>query len=172
MRTPPLRLSIIMALQEHLEGINKIDGYNYDLRGKVLRNRLLLGTELREDSPALVSIVESPRSDIAIFTGEWADMRKDQWTILIQGIVADDKTDNTVDDAYYLCEDVEKRLSRIIAVKTGRPGPEFPSEHLLGGKITSLEIAPPIVRPPEAQVSASAFFYLPVRLGIAAKIGS
>lgn len=169
-RTPPLRLSILIALQEHLSGINMIDGYNYDLRGKVYRNRILLGEDVTSKPPA-ISIVEAPRSDIAIFTGEWGDIRRDQWTLLVQGIVVDDKTDNTNDDAYYLCQDVERRLHRLIATKEQTGRPEFPDEHLLGGKITSVEIAPPVVRPPEAHISTMAFFYLPVRLGIAAKIG-
>jgi hypothetical protein len=37
--------------------------------------------------------------------------------------------------------------------------------------ITSVEIAPPVIRPPEAGVANNAFFYLAIRLGMAAKIG-
>jgi hypothetical protein len=151
----PKRLAIIMALQEHLAGIAKADGYNYDLFDKVLRGR----------------IVEAPRPDLAVYTGEWSDIRKDHWTLLIQGIVNDDFTANTTDDAYYMAQDVERRLQRLIAVKPGTGAPMFPDEHLLGDKITSVEIAPPVVRPPEAGVSTKSFFYLPVRLGVALKIG-
>lgn len=166
----PKRLAIIMALQEHLAGIAKADGYNYDLFDKVLRGRVILGTDVTDLAPVL-SIVEAPRPDLAVYTGEWSDIRKDHWTLLIQGIVKDDFTANTTDDAYYMAQDVERRLQRLIAVKPGTGAPMFPDEHLLGDKITSVEIAPPVVRPPEAGVSTNAFFYIPVRLGVALKIG-
>lgn len=169
-RTPPQRLAIIMALQEHLEGINIAEGYNNDMQGKVFRNRILIGEDVYENAPAL-AIIEAPKADIAVYAGEYEDWRKDYWTLLIQGITTDDKTANTADDAYYLCHDVERRLARLVAVKPGTGAPKFAVEHLLGGKITSVEIAPPIVRPPEALISSTAFFYIAVRLGIAGEVG-
>jgi hypothetical protein len=167
----PKRLRIMKALQAHLAGINRIDGYNFDLAGKVLRNRIIIGVQDLGDQLPLVSIVEAPRADLAIYTGEWEQIRKDNWTLLLQGVVKDDFTPNTEDDAYYLCQDVERRLTRLIQTKPGTGRPLYPDEHLLGGIITGVEIAPPVIRPPEAQVSADAFFYLPVRLGVAVQIG-
>lgn len=169
MSTPPKRLAILIALQQHLAAISVIDGYSHDLADKVYRNRILLGADVTEKPPA-VSILEAPRADLALFAGDWDEMRKDNWTLLIQGIVADDLTPNTSDDAYYLCQDVERRLARLIA-ENERGMPMYPDEFLLGGIITSVEIAPPVVRPAEAQVSTKSFFYLPIRIGVAVKIG-
>lgn len=170
MKKVPHRLAVIMAMQKHLEGITPADGYDFDLRGKVYRNRILLGAEVQTNPPAL-SIMEAPRADIAVYAGEDNTWRKDHLTLLIQGIVKDDKTSNTADQAYYLEDAVEQRLARLIAIRRETGRALFPDEHFLGGIITSVEIAPPVVRPPEAQVSATAFFYLAVRLGVAGEVG-
>jgi hypothetical protein len=169
-RIPPKRLAVIIALQNLLSHISTDNGDAFDMIGKVFRNRILIGADITGDPPAL-AIIEAPRPDIAIFAGEENEARKDMWTIMIQGIVADDRTDVTTDDAYFLCQDVERRLKRIMATKPQSGSPEFKEDYLLGGMITSVEIAPPVIRPPEAGIANNSFFYLPIRLGIAAKIG-
>ena len=164
----PLRLAILQALTKHLEGVTKAAGYSHDLAGSVYRGRNLVGADLNR-RPAL-AILEAPRPDIAVFTGEWSDMRADSWTLLLQGMADDDKR-NPSDPAYYLCADVEQHLARLIAVRPETGGPRYPQEHLLGGLITSLEIAPPVVRPPEDKISQTAFFFLPLRVGVAGETG-
>src|SRR5690606_4287447 len=99
-----------------------------------------------------ISILEAPRPDIAVFAGEEGFMRKDRWTLLIQGL-AEENLLNPSDSAYYLCAAVEQRLHRIQAVKRASGAPEFPEDYMLGNLITALEIAPPVVRPPEDKVS-------------------
>lgn len=168
-RMPPKRLAVIVRLQALLEQIAVIDGDCLDMAGKVYRNRLLFGADVTERAPAL-SIVEAPRSDFASFAGEENFQRLDKLTLLVQGIVEDDKTVNTEDYAYYLCQDVERRLKRISQVKESG-SPKYPDAYLLGGMISSVEVAPPVIRPPEAQVSSHAFFYIPIRLGIGVEIG-
>lgn len=168
-RQPPKRLAVIMALQSLLAQISKADGDYFDLAGKVVRNRVLLGADINE-RPPLVAIVEAPRPDIALFAGNESEARKDLWTIMIQGIAFDDRKGGS-DDVYYLAQDVERRLHRIQAEKAQSGNPVYPDDHLLGGMITSVEIAPPVIRPPEAGVANNAFFYLPIRLGMAMKIG-
>jgi hypothetical protein len=160
------RLDILKALTAHMQALNPDNGYAYDLRGKVFRGRPLLGADSvnKEELPVL-SLMESPRPDLATYTGEWDAIRHDQWTLLLQGLVRDDKV-NPTDHAYDLCAQVEMHLGRLIAVKRTTGLPQYPQEHLLGGRIASLEIAPPVVRPPELSVSASAFFFLPMRLGV------
>lgn len=166
----PKRLRVMRALQVLLQSINKIEGDRFDMAGeRVQRNHSLLGADVTEDPPIL-AIIEAPRADFAFFAGEDNSHRADKWTILIQGIVADDRTDDTFDDAYLLCQDVERRLARLSAVKDSGSA-KYPDDHMLGGMITSVEIAPPVIRPPEAAVSQHAFFYLPIRLGIACEIG-
>jgi hypothetical protein len=162
----PTRLDILKALTTHLQGVNPDNGYAYDLRNKVYRGRPLLGADaVNKDELPVVTLMESPRPDLATYTGEWEAVRHDQWTLLLQGLVRDDKI-NPTDHAYDLCAEVEMHLARIIAVKRSTGSPLYPLEHLLGGRIASLEIAPPVVRPPEVGISASAFFYLPMRLGV------
>lgn len=167
-RPIPRRLKVIMALQDLIAGASKENGDAFDLAGKVYRNRILIGAEITDKPPA-VAIIEAPRADIATFAGEEAAFRKDYWTIMIQGIAADNRKD-TEDDIYYLCQDVERRLNRMQA-ETRNGNPEYKEDYLLGGMITSVEIAPPVIRPPEAGVANNAFFYLAIRLGMAAKIG-
>jgi hypothetical protein len=167
-RPIPRRLKVIMALQNLIAGASIANGDAFDLADKVFRNRILIGADVTGKPPA-VAIVEAPRADIATFAGEEAAFRKDYWTIMIQGIAADNRKD-TEDDIYYLCQDVERRLNRMQAeTRNGRP--EYQEDYLLGGMITSVEIAPPVIRPPEAGVANNAFFYLAIRLGMAAKIG-
>lgn len=168
-RKPPKRLAVITRLAEVLEQISKEDGDAFTMAGKVYRNRILIGAEISEKPPAL-AIVEAPRPDIASFAGEGNQARKDSWTIMIQGIAADNRKDST-DDVYYLCQDVERRLLRISETKGHSGNPRYPDLYLLGGMITAIEIAPPVIRPPEAGVANNSFFYLPVRVGMAAEIG-
>lgn len=169
-RPKPLRLQIIIALQELLEQISEVDGDAFTLAGKVYRNRILFGEDVTGPGEVpVLSIIEAPRPDFATFAGEDNQARTDHWTLLIQGLAADDRMDTT-DDVFFLCQDVERRLNRIGASKASG-SPMFPEVHLLGGKITTIEIAPPVIRPPEAKVSLNSFFYIPVRLGVAMKIG-
>lgn len=164
----PIRLAILIALTEHLKTITPANGYTNDLSEAVFRGRNLLGADLRERP--MVTILEAPRPDIAVYTGEWGDQRLDHWTLLVQGVADDDKK-NPSDPAYYLCAEVEQHLTRIIDVRPETGSPRYPDIHLLGGLITDLQIAPPVVRPPEDRVSTSAFFFLPLRLGVAVGTG-
>lgn len=167
----PKRLLILQRLTEHLECLVPANGYEHNLSGRVSRGRVVIGDEhVRTSTDPIISILESPRPDLASYTGEWGEMRKDNWTLLLQGLVRDDPL-NPTDPAYRLVAEVELHLSRLVAARTETGKPLYPNEHLLGGVITSLEIAAPVVRPPEKGVSNTAFFYLPLRVGIAGNIG-
>lgn len=169
-RPVPKRLEILTRLQALLEGVSEDEGDAYTLAGKVYRNRTLLGADVNE-KPALpaVTILEAPRAGINTFAGTEREARKDQWTILVQGMVEDNRRDeNGSDDIYYLCQDVERRLHRMLAEdKRGRP--LYPEQYMLGGRITSVEIVAPIIRPPEAGVANNAFFYIAIYFGVAVK---
>lgn len=168
-RTPPKRLAVLQALQALLEQISTNDGDGFDMAGNVVINRLLFGPDHTAVHENTLSIVEAPRPDFAVFAGD-GDSRSDRWTLMIQGVTPDDKTADTELLPYYLCQDVERRLLRITATKSSG-SPKYPEDHLLGDMISSVEVAPPVIRPPEAQVSSHAFFYLPIRVGIAVEIG-
>lgn len=171
-RPVPKRLAIIRALQALLEGVSEAEGDAFTLAGKVYRNRSLLGADMNErPNLPMVALIEAPRSDIGSYGGDEREMRRDSWSILVQGIAADSKRGEKSDDVYYLCQDVEKRLHRMQAEKPSNGKPLYPEHHMLGGMITSVEIAPPIVRPPENGVANNAFFYIVLRFGVAMKIG-
>jgi hypothetical protein len=170
-RTPkPKRLEVLLKLKALLEQISTASGYNFDLAGKVHLNRLLFGQDVTGNPPAL-SIVEAPRTDPGIYGGEGREARSDSWPIFIQGILPDTKLEANEGDIYFFVQDVERKLNRIQAMKPGSGTPEFPDDYNLGGMIAGVEIAPPVVRPPEAGVSDNVFFYLPIRIQIGVKIG-
>lgn len=169
MTAVPTRLVIMRRLSALLEAVEYVNeaGDTVSMADKVVRGRILLGDDIR---PPLISILEAARPDPhSAFAGDQNDLRHDMWPILVQGIVEDDLL-NPTDSAYWMCAAVEKQLNKIIATD-GRTGdPLFPDYMDLGGLISSLEILPPVVRPPEDKPSKRAFFFLPLRLGIS--IGS
>lgn len=167
----PRRLLILMRLSDHLKGITQANGYNYDLSSSVYRGKRIFGA----DTPLpAVSIIESPRPDVGIYTGTGDEQRAENWVLLVQGWV-EDTSDlvNPTDAAYYLAAAVEERLTMIMAkeAKGSRPKPAYPDVYRLGGIITDLQLSPPVVSQPQDEISSKAFFYLPVRIGLAADVG-
>lgn len=160
-----IRLKILKALTNHLAGVTIVNGYDHNLSGSVFRGRSEYG---KNDPLPMVSILEGKGSDIGQFADDHQIIRKDTWTLLLQGFVDDDKK-NPTDPAYALLADVERRLSDIVALdKLGKP--EYPGVYMLRGLVTSLMLASPVVRPPEEGLSSKAFFYLPVRVGLAVNL--
>ncbi len=154
------RLNILKALCAHLEGIDGIDPYQFNLRGHVVRGRDRFGAT---DPVPLVSVLEGKNTSYGQFADDGNQVRLDSWLLLVQGWVKDDPL-NPTDPAYHLLADVELRLSDIIATEAGQP--KFPGIYLLGGLISSLTVAQPVVRPPEEGLSSKAFFYLPLLVGL------
>lgn len=165
----PTRLLVVQRLCSLLEEL-EVNGAYVDMVGKVFRGRNIIGEEVQ--APAL-AILEAPRPDFATFAGEEHFMRKDSMLLMIQGRADDDKL-NPSDNAYWLAAAVEQRLSRVIAQKKSgmNGGGEFPEHYMLGNLITKMEMAPPVVRPPEDKVSRWAFFFLVLRVGVAVDIRS
>ena len=155
-----LRLKILQRLTAHLEGIDGVDPYEHNLRGKVFRGRTLFGPS---DPVPCISVLEGKATDYGQFADENQTVRKDSWLLLIQGWAKND-TLNPTDPLYPLVADVELRLSDINATEHGRA--KFSGVYLLGGLISSLTIAAPVIRPVEVRVSDKAFFYLPVLVGL------
>jgi len=169
-RPVPRRLAVLIAMQNLLAQISTAEGDAFDIGlARAHRGRLLFGADENEHPPA-VSIIEAPRPGVPVFGGHDFEVRRDMWPLLIQGITANTRRDDSTDDAYYLVQDVERRLARISAMDN-RGRPVYAETHMLGGMITAVEIDPPVVRPAEPGVSSNTFFYLPVRVGIATEIG-
>lgn len=138
---------------------------------KVHRGRSILGAEVKP-LPCL-AVIESPITDPGVtYVGDDDEMRRDTLVFLVQGRIDDTKNDSadgftqSTDVAYWLEAAVESRLARIQA-KDKYGVPLYPDEWCLGRLITEMKIGSPVVRPPEQTVSATAFFFLPVRVGIA-----
>jgi hypothetical protein len=166
----PKRLVILQRLQATIETATPGQSIDtYDLTsGKVFRGRMIFGEEIKP-LPA-ISIIEAPQTDPnTAFAGDASQGRNEYWNLFVQGIVDDDKL-NPCDEAYKLCAAVEQRLSRITAVDSGSGNAVYPQDYLLGGLIHDLRILPPVVRPPEKTVSSSAFFFLPLRVGVSVPV--
>lgn len=163
----PTRLLILQRLTAHLESMSIADGYTWDMADRVERGRLLFGADsTAADKTPMLAIIEAPRPDIPSYADEWAQVSRDSWTLHIQGVIKDDRRHPT-DSAYYLVSEVQQHLARLVATRPATGAPLYKTEHLLGGLISHLEMQPPVVRPPETGVSSLAFFYLPVRVGVA-----
>jgi hypothetical protein len=157
------RLSVLKALTDHLKGITPANGYDYDLSAAVFRGRTVFGAN---DPIPLVSILEAPRSDAGRFAGDDGYQRSEDWSLMVQGWAADDIA-NPTDPLYGLMDAVEHRMARLIATDVNSGFAVYPNEYMLGRKVGSIAVLPGVVRPPMAEVSAKAFFYLPIRVGLA-----
>jgi hypothetical protein len=164
MPTVSKQLDILRALTTHLEGITTDNGYAYDLDGRVFRGRAQFGDDI--PLPCL-SIIEAPRPDEQpVVGGHERAYWSEDWTLLVQGWVEDDKI-NPTDPAYELKAAVEHRLSSILAIRNDRGTPLDPTAYRLGNRVSHIAIGPGMVSPPRPNISAKAFFYLPVVLKIA-----
>lgn len=168
----PYRLYVLQQLTDHLKGITTANGYLHDLANNVHRGVAVFTANESQWPLPLLSILESPKPGNAVFTGENYSERMDTWELLIQGWTNDD-IENPTDNAHYLMADVESRLG-LLNSEDMNGNVEYPEFHLLGdhpdgsGKlIAGITYGPGVVRPPDAQVSSKAFFYLPVRIALA-----
>lgn len=158
------RLNVLIALTDLLKTITPANGYTHDLSTSVFRGRDRFGDEAPD---TMLSILEAPRPDPGREIGDLDRARNERWTLLVQGWCPDDST-NPTDPVYELMEDVECCLRQVTAEKSGGH-PEYPEHYLLGNRITGLTFGPGVVRPPTEGISAKAFFYLPVQLGLATR---
>lgn len=159
------RLLILKRLTAHLEPVTfEYKNVVYPLTKSVYRGRSTFGDETKVP---FLSILEKPRQLIGEVAGDGKIDRDDTWDILIQGFAPDDKK-NPLDPGYEMLAAVEQRLARLLEQKTSGGGPLYPEEHLLGlkGIVTRITFTIPIVRPPDNDVSDTAYFYMPVSIGI------
>ncbi len=163
------KLQIMRAITTHLEGITpewKGD-CPFDLHNKVYRGRLEFGEEVVEP---FIAILEAPRQINPDGGGVTGLILKEDWTLLIQGFAADDKRHPT-DPAYELLGWVQKRMAMITQTKpNGGRGGLYPDEWRLGGIITDIAYQIPIVRPGRDDVSGTAYFYMPISVGVVTDI--
>lgn len=154
---------ILQELTEYLETISVANGYIHDLDGKVFRGRMTFGNETK--APFL-SLMEAPRQiDPTGNVGQTKSLQNEDWTLLIQG-VADNDPKHPLDPAYDLLADVQAAFGKLIATEPSTGDPENPELYMLGGLLVDLRFQVPIARPPEKDVSDTAFFYFPFTLRV------
>lgn len=169
MANVPTRLLVLQTLQAHLQALPTVNDLSVDMTQRVLRGRIIIGADTKP-APYLLSLVEAPAPDTgSMFSGDYHDMRRDWWPLLLQGVALDDKTSST-DDGYHLAAAVEAHLAQIVQTRRDNGEPAHPDVFMLGGLINELEIGRATVRPPEAGVSAYTFFILPLKVGISATV--
>lgn len=160
------RLRTMKAISDFLmREVAVANGYQHDLAGAVFRGRLFFG---EGDPLPSASILDNPDPDRFPKATGWQDQAEagvalEQWTILVQGWVKDDKQ-NPTDPAFNLMADVRKALARVLQEPDPRYGhPENPDYHF-GDLIEGMTMEPGVVRPPQEGVSAKAFFWFRVHL--------
>lgn len=164
----PFRLRVMKAICERLKLIAPENGFQHDLRDytdaadrpaeRVFRGRLSFGDS---DPLPLLAVLEDPRSiDPANGTGS-SPMAKNTFRVLVQGFVREDHS-HPLDPAYKLSAEVIKTL---VAGKQDRfnilgMGNRAPC-------VLELSIGQPVHRPPDDEVSSTAYFVVGVTLTLA-----
>lgn len=164
------RLQILLKLTALLETTSvtlseTAGGELANMTGLVYRGRSLMG---EESGPIALSITEVPREGY----GEWAadeQARKEMWPLQLIGRCPQDHP-HPVDSCYELLEAVELVLGRVVA-ETEAGDKRYPLDYHLGFTegITKFEFGPGVVLTHREEAS-SAFFYLPIRVGLAVDI--
>lgn len=167
-----IKLQVLQYLTNHLQGITVESGFQHNLSEAVFRGKDLFGPNDKGD---IVSILEAKATDYGKFADENNVVRKDDWIILVQGWVDDNvrgrgpDSKHQTDAVYSLLGDVEQRLSQLVATDS-KGVPVYKGIYRMGGLVTDMRLSSSVVRPAEQNVSAKAFFYLPIRIGLAYSI--
>lgn len=163
----PFRLKVLVRLTELLQTIERAmpdapANYSWSLApdadfpdGRVLRGRVAYGDD---DPLPMLAIVEDPKQLDRDAIPDRETASPGDWDLLIQGFVKDDPVHPT-DPAYFLAADVSAKLAETSSDPRNILG--------LGYKkpcVDKLHIGAPVIRPPDAAISATTYFWLPVRL--------
>lgn len=158
MATEPFRLRVLIALTEALQQIMVSSGYKHDLGGnplRVIRGRLVFGAN---DPLPMLSILEVPIPLDQVESPETSSLNTGVWDLMIQGFVEDDPKHPT-DPAHRLMADVVERLAK--ERKKAMTGTDMFG---LNGAVSKMTIGRGVVRPPDPEVSAKAYFWLSLSL--------
>lgn len=163
----PLKLEILHRLSDMIREITPANGYVRDFSGdedtrdnRVFRGRTVYGSS---DPLPMVSILEAPIPLDQLAPPEDSTFGSGPWELVIQGFEEDDKI-NPTDPAYVSMADVRKRLAEERAKMDWDKPEDGPFG--LGRAITGFTIGPGVVRPPDGDVSAKAYFWLTIVLEV------
>lgn len=153
----PFRLRLQRTLTDKFEEIGP-PHYEHSMEGRVFRGRAFFG---ENDPLPMISILEEPADPDADLGPPESASGTSTYTLLVQGFAEDD-FDNPTDPAHHLMAHVKAKLSEIRKTRHEVTG-------LLGFGETSpivdaLEFAGGVVRPPDGEVSAKAYFWLRVTM--------
>jgi hypothetical protein len=151
-----VKKNICLALEE----ITPANGYLFDLTGKVFRGRVLFGAK---DPLPMLALLETPLQPDQLPTARDSVLSAGRWELTVQGFL-DDDFENPTDPGDALAADVIRRL----VVEKEKLGGRYGDPNLfnMGVDVTDLIIGVPVSRPPD-ELSAKAYFYLPISLGLA-----
>jgi hypothetical protein len=168
------RLTVLKRLGDLLSQITIANGFEYDLSAAVHRGRTTFGDS---DPLPMLSLIEATQAGEGVYAAENNTLRKGDWPLILQGWVDNDLL-NPTDPAYGLMAAVEVQLAKVIEVDRATGDPKWPEFYLLGtgdswrsNLITSISFGPGIVSGPREQMSSNAFFYMPITVGLAEKLG-
>jgi len=158
----------VKAICATIETVTPANDYAHDMSkytdsagrpsDRVFRGRTIFG---ENDPLPAVAVLEDPRSlDANNGTGN-STAAANEFRLLIQGFVRDDK-DHPLDPAYMLSAEIIKAL---VGAKKERfnilgMGSRAPC-------VSSLSIGQPIHRPADDEISSQAYFLIPIRLMLA-----
>jgi hypothetical protein len=163
----PFRLRAMKQLSLCVKQVNPANDCEFDLSDfvdsagrpaeRVFRGRTLFGDN---DPRPMVVLLEDPRPADAVNGTSTSPAAVNQFRVLIQGFVEDDR-EHPLDPAYRLSAEIIRALVRAKANRFDILG--------LGNKapcVMSLSIGQPVHRPPDDEVSSVAYFLIPVTLGL------
>lgn len=168
MAKDPFRLRVLKAICNQIKTVKPANGFANDLSDfvdavgrpaeRVFRGRTVYGDN---DPLPMVAVLEDPRTLEANNGSANSQAAVNEFKILIQGFVTDDKL-HPLDPAYRLSAEV---ITALVAGKKERfdilgTGSRAPC-------VTSLQIGQPVHRPPDDEVSAVSYFLIGVTLTLA-----
>jgi hypothetical protein len=155
----PFRLRLLKGLTEVLKGITPANGFKHDLSAAVFRGRLTFGTK---DPLPMVSIIEPPIVDHTAPVPSYSTASVYPYQVIIQGFVKDDAAHPT-DPVYHLLADVKMAIGREIRRVQQHENVAFGVRR---NRFTEVCMDQGVARPSD-EMSAQAFFWLPVRFSFA-----
>lgn len=167
------KLAIMKALTAHLQGItpdwvdlpSAMAGETcpFDLSESVFRGRLEFGEDIKTP---FIALLEAPRQLDPLGAGVGRLLHDEAWNLLVQGFAKEDRR-NPLDPAYEMLAWTQMRLARITTpARNGSRGGLYPSEWRLGNLAVEISYQIPIVRPGKDTVSDTAYFYMPISIGM------
>lgn len=152
----PFRLKVQKRLSEELQAITPENGFEHDLTQGVFRGRSWFGPD---DPVPMISILEEPKEADRQAARPRTGVTRGPYELLVQGFAQDDH-ENPTDPAHHLMADVQKRLAEV--VETSELSGKIFSDLSTTSTVAGMNFGGGVVRPPDEEVSAKAYFWLRV----------